>query len=588
MAEIKKDYAAIEATSLKNQIIQKLNDSGALSDQNYEGSNITQLINIFSYTHDILMFYLNKTANETLFSEAEIYENLNRLVKGLGYNPVGYQTSTLSFGLSANASLSTGTYTIPRYSYFRIGGVEYSFMDDISITKTLSGTESFDDIAENYLLYQGKVIEFPPYLASGDDNETIVVGTNGEKVDHFNIHVYVKNTTDNVWEQWERVENLYEKSSSEKVFEVRYGAKNDYTLTFGNNINGKGLNLNDQVAIYYLVSEGEVGEIGVNAINSITPVFYSSTQYDDIVIKTILSDYTVLTKKGMSNLSFANDYISSSVNSGQTVDEIRKYAPLSVKSSGRLVTKDDFNSYVRTNFRNIVLDVATLSNYDYINTYVKYFYDNGIKAFNTESRQLLSQLKFSSSCNFNNVYVVVVPRNFVNDSTRYINFLSQSQKNLIKNSCQRVKMEGIEVIPIDPIYISISFGTVDDSIDLNQYVSENTIIEITRQEGTKLSDDYIKDAFATVILDYFNPVDMTLGQELNINDLNSNLLKISGISKFYTKNASASYLGLSLVAWNDIYQKSFEIINKNKTLEGFQFPYFNLNREQIISKISIV
>ena len=36
------------------------------------------------------MFYLNNTSDEALFSEAQIYENMNRVVKSLDYKPVGY------------------------------------------------------------------------------------------------------------------------------------------------------------------------------------------------------------------------------------------------------------------------------------------------------------------------------------------------------------------------------------------------------------------------------------------------------------------------------------------------------------------
>ena len=42
------------------------------------------------------MFYLNKTSTESLFSDAHIYENMNRIVKLIDYKPVGNQSATLS------------------------------------------------------------------------------------------------------------------------------------------------------------------------------------------------------------------------------------------------------------------------------------------------------------------------------------------------------------------------------------------------------------------------------------------------------------------------------------------------------------
>ena len=88
------------------------------------------------------MFYLNRTSTESMFSDAQIYENMNRIVKMIDYKPVGRQTSTLSFNASAlgtGTTQDTGLYTIPRYSFFQVNGISYSFNEDITFVKTVSG-----------------------------------------------------------------------------------------------------------------------------------------------------------------------------------------------------------------------------------------------------------------------------------------------------------------------------------------------------------------------------------------------------------------------------------------------------------------
>ena len=85
-------YAAFDALSLKNLIKDRLNTTSLFTSQNYEGSNVSSVIDIIAYSYHVLLFYLNQTATESMFSESELYENMNRIVKSLDYKPVGAQT----------------------------------------------------------------------------------------------------------------------------------------------------------------------------------------------------------------------------------------------------------------------------------------------------------------------------------------------------------------------------------------------------------------------------------------------------------------------------------------------------------------
>ena len=101
----KKSYASFDALTLKQLIKDRLNEEGVFTDQIFEGSNISSIIDIIAYSYHTLLFYLNQSSNETLFNEASIYENMNRIVKLIDYKPIGYQTSLLPFKVSANANI---------------------------------------------------------------------------------------------------------------------------------------------------------------------------------------------------------------------------------------------------------------------------------------------------------------------------------------------------------------------------------------------------------------------------------------------------------------------------------------------------
>jgi hypothetical protein len=213
--EIKQnEYVAFDAISLRNLILDRLNNQGTFTDQNYIGSNLASVIDIISYAYNTLIFYLNQTSNESNFSEAQIYENIARIVNLLDYKPIGYQTSTLAFQTSATfisetrntfdggVDLAYGrSYSIPRYAQLIVDGIPFSFNEDITFSGYQEGTNALEDLSNRKLLYQGIYKETPAYVAQGDKHEVITISNpnSSSKIDHFNIDVYV----------WERVKNRW-------------------------------------------------------------------------------------------------------------------------------------------------------------------------------------------------------------------------------------------------------------------------------------------------------------------------------------------------------------------------------------------
>jgi len=88
----KNAYLTFDANSLKGLIIDRLNENETFTDQNFEGSNFSAFIDVVAYMYHVLLFQLNTTSNESTFNTATIYENMNKLVSNIGYNPLGDQT----------------------------------------------------------------------------------------------------------------------------------------------------------------------------------------------------------------------------------------------------------------------------------------------------------------------------------------------------------------------------------------------------------------------------------------------------------------------------------------------------------------
>jgi hypothetical protein len=588
----KNGYAAFDALSLRQLIIDRLNEQGTFTDQNYLGSNLATIIDIISYAFHTLIFYLNRTSSESTFTEAQLYENINRIVKLVDYSPIGAQTSTVTFSCSAT-NLSQGTYTIPRYTYFATSRVPFSFNEDVTFVKTTNNTIEFlSEISSQKLLYQGIYQEYPLYTAAGDENEVVILNPGTGIIDHFNIDVYVKRALTGKWEAFSRTVNLFLESSTARKFEIRLNSNDRYEIKFGNNINGYKLEAGDQVAIYYLNSAGAQGEIGIGAFTQVigSPVIYNTPQYNAIIADVLSDQYQLIQSTQSQFIRIINSNNSTKFTPKETVDDIRMKAPVNYQSQYRLVTSRDYETFIESNFNNFISNIRVFSNFQYISEYMRYFYDIGLTSPELTERALFNQINFSDACNFNNVYLIAVPR----AATEGYDYLLPAQKSFIITSLQDKKTLTTDITFADPIYMTATIGIINTnkaSTFIPEVEEKDCYLEIVKRPTTRRDNDSIINDAVNVFKKYFSRENATLGQIVAPQTLTQQLLAIDGVERVFTKrqdDSSLSYEGVSLFLWNPLYtnnDKNF-IVN-NYPLRTFQYPLL-FNSSIIATKFRVV
>ena len=591
--DIPKDgYVAFDAMSLRRLIINRLNEQNIFTDQNFIGSNLASIIDIIAYSYHTLIYYLNKTSSETLFSEAQLYENVNRIVKLIDYSPIGFQTSTLSFSCSAK-TLTQGLYTIPRYSYLIVNNIPFSFNEDITFVKTVNNTiESLDELAQQKLLYQGYYQEYPTHTAAGEDNEIVIVNPGNDIVDHFNIDVYVKSAQTNTWKQYSKTPNLFLESGTQEVYEIRLNENKRYEIKFGNNVNGIKLQPGDKVAVYYLTSKGNNGIIGAGALNNVRLstrlVRYNTTQFNEILSYLPSNQYRLLTNAELGFFSFNNNTGSTPIKEAETPDQIRTSAPANYRSQYRLVTIEDYEIFIKTNFANIIADVKCVNNWDYMAGYLQYFYKLGLTRPDKTDRAVFNQIQYADSCNFNNVYLLVVPRS----NTNSLEFLLPAQKELIRSSIGGSQTATTETTFIDPIYKFLNIGVADSAIDIFPDEDQDICyLEIVKKSSSRVDNQSIINGIVNAFQQYFNRDSAKLGMIIDVRRLTQEILAVDGVERFFTTrldNTGIRVEGLSLFCWNPAYPRNdrFATVN-NIPLQYFEYPLF-LNIDQLSNRIKIV
>ena len=573
-------YVAFDGLTIKQKIKDRLNQTGIFTDQNYEGSNLAAFNDSIAMSFSLLLYYLNQTSVNGQFSETTVYENINRIVKELDYKPTGHQTATVNFTMSAN-NLTAGFYTIPRYSGIVIGGITYRLSRDLTFTKSKNNTlEQINGIDSDSVLYQGVFTELPVFTSTGTPNEIVYLSVSDDViVDNFTIDVYVQ--SDNVWEKWSKTQSLFINNNSDKVYELRFNENKLYEIKFGDDINGKKLTTNDKVLVYYLISNGSTGEIGAGALQTRKIVPSVTTNLNSILASTGVS---YMTSQQMLNLSFDNKFSSTYYSVPESVTSIRKNAPGVFRSQFSVTTSKSYETFIKSNFSNIITDVVVKNNKEYLDSYIKYFYEIGLTRPQFESRALFNQVNYADSCNFNNVYLFVVPKTIKNG----LAYLTPAQKELILSTIRDEQVLTSETIISDPVYIAFDIG-----IQVNQTITQtdinNTELYVVRSSNSRRNETSIKEDIQKIIQNYFNPSRTILGQSINIQQLNVELLNIDGVGQIYTRNrVTGNYTpGIRMMYWNPVY---FDLTIKQSTsvvsLLDFQYPF--LNNTSFVERITVV
>jgi hypothetical protein len=581
----KNSYIAFEGVSIRDIIISRLNQGKVFTDQNYQGSNLSSLIDIISYTFTTLLYYLNKTSSESMFSESQIYENMNRIVKLLNYKPIGRLSQSVPFNMSATSDIPKGNYFIPRYSYVNVGGTQFSVGKDIVFSKLTDDASIIDDVSNNYLLYQGFFQEYPLYSAAGIDNEVLYLALNENVlIDHFNIFVYVKPKNTTTWQQWTNVSDLFLHTATDNVYTTRFNENLRYEINFGNGVNGKKLEKDDQVAIYYLQIDPNATGISSGALNNNPFVSFNSVQYNQILADTSLNLDEKIIPNQLQYIILNNEYPSNSYSDYESVDSIRSNAPKNFRSQYRLVTTRDYESYIKSNYFNIICDTKVIGNDDFLKGHMKYLYNIGLDKPQLQNQILFNQIKFANSCNFNNLYIYAVPNNELQD------FLSPPQKELIINGLEVSKTITSNIVITDPVYMYLDFYTKSPitSPTLND-LSQNKLRIIKSKNSRRASSAIVAD-IKNLFMNMFNHKTSKLGQVIDLYQLTSDILNINGVENVetYRSDTDTSVNGISILLWNNLYpDQDTAVYTQNITLGYFQYPVFN-DIENITSRIEVI
>lgn len=510
------NYQLFNATDIKSFIINQLksSDEQVFKDVNYLGSNMNTFIDTIAVLLQQLLFHLSLNSSETAFSTAQLYESMSKLSSILNYKPYGKQTSILPVNMQITVPTENAQqFTIPKFLQIS-HNANYVLKQDM-VVSVVDKKSVLVDAA----LFQGNVHQSQVYTATGDDYErfTLVdsyIGSSDNFISDNFFAVFVDESTDGSgdWHEYSETNLIFINGENDRVYERRFNEDYNYDFKFGNGQTGKRLLEGNRVVIYYLVSDGENATIDDNDIIAAkTPTVYSSALYAEILESTYkTTDVDINGSLYLGNILVSNTGPSTGIVYPEHVESIRTNAPKVFATQNNLFTLNDYGVFILRKFANYCKNLYMMTNETYTSEFLRYYYDLGLDRPQGDSRLNIAQVSFMTSCNFNNIYAVVLPNINTVMSWKVPNYLNNALKSEIVESVEPYRGATHNLVILDPIYRAYTWGSTylnDGTTDFNTDQLSNTLV-IRRARGSKYSYQYIKTRVMDEIIDYFDGLEM--------------------------------------------------------------------------------
>ena len=326
MATVKSSQVNItdlDFDDIADNLKEYLKGQSTLKDYNFEGSNISLLIDLLAYSSHVSAFNANMVASELFLDTAQIRKNVVSRAKEIGYTPTSATASMATIDLQVNNPLIGGetptSLTLSRGHKFKTvyDGQSYPYVCLSSQTiSPLNGVFKFEDLE----IYQGKMNS--DIFAYNGQVQNQRFPLTEELVDTSTITVTIQSTGGGS-SAWSKAEDISGVDKDTKVWYVQENDQGQFEIYFGDGVISAEPLDGDTITISYLVTNEQHTE-GASQF----------TMTDAI--------------GGNSDVTIINKTASSGGKAKEGIESIRFAASKFYTSQNRLVTVDDYKSKLQT------------------------------------------------------------------------------------------------------------------------------------------------------------------------------------------------------------------------------------------------
>ena len=326
-------FTNLNFEDIKSSLKDYLRENSNFSDMDFEGSNLSILVNTLAYNSYITAYNTNMVVNETFIDSATLRDNVVSLARNIGYVPrsktaaktkvdyfiTGISTSTsrivFESGVVANGSVSNANFI-------------FSLPEEVTGTVTNGVSRGTLDIC------QGQYLESTFTIDNSQPNQRFVLPNSDIDTSTIRVNVFESSGSSTV-KEYKLVDNIIGITSTSNIFLIQETTDERYELLFGDGVFGEKLESGNIVNVSYIKTSGKDG-------NGVAGFKFAG----------VISDDDGATLDGFSATLNAQ-FPSENGDDIENLDSVRYYAPRVYSSQHRAVTASDYEAIIPSIYSNI-------------------------------------------------------------------------------------------------------------------------------------------------------------------------------------------------------------------------------------------
>lgn len=320
---------------LKNTFKAYLRGQERFKDYDFDGSNMSVLLDLLSYNTYMNSFYLNMVGNEMFLDSAQLRDSVVSHAKELNYIPRSFTSAKAVVDLTiVSASPTKRNISIPKGTSFTAkttsesGAKNYTFTTDrnIVISNKVSQTNTSSTfVGTDIEIFEGSYVSESYSFMNGSVEKVMITNPTA---DISSLRVSVLEDSGATTLAYSKADSLFGLNEESQVYFLQGAENYGYEVLFGDDVVGRRPKNNSIILLEYRVSNGELP----NGLS----VFMPDGTIDSE------SNITITTTSKAAGGSVA-----------ESIDSIKFNAPRAFSTQERAVTTSDFETLLKQNFPEI-------------------------------------------------------------------------------------------------------------------------------------------------------------------------------------------------------------------------------------------
>ena len=327
------NFTNLDFDQIKTSLKDYLRANSNFTDYDFEGSNLSSIIDVLAYNTYINSYNANMISNEVFIDSATLRENVVSLARNIGYTPRSKTAAKALISFFVDTSDFTTkpiTLTLKKgivsTSASTFGSESYSFCIPSDVTvPVVDGIATFADVE----IYEGTFLTSNFTVSSLNPAPPTKYILENANIDTSTLEVLVRSTQSSTSsKKYVFSDTLIEVTDKSRVYFLQEIEDQRYELIFGDGVFGEKLESLNFIEVSYITTNGSAG-------NNVSSFSFNGR---------IVDNNNNLISTGISIITTINDSIGGK--EIESVDSIKRYAPKIYSAYNRAVTAADYEALI--------------------------------------------------------------------------------------------------------------------------------------------------------------------------------------------------------------------------------------------------